>query len=446
MRRYFGLILTIVIALAVLIGLNALSSASRDRRPESEADPRRSSYNAGPTGTRAFYQLLEESGYRVARWRESYDLLEQKAAAATLVITGPAPFGQILTAAEAAALHAWIAGGGRALVISRTPRAQFGDPAVSIKGSSLADLLESDPDRLVDERSDLLIAQPTELTWNVHGLAVSRLAARMKFQPASAPAEHRTPAAEASPEKEPGGEEAGSERKAEAEAVPGAALTAPVIHLGDSDGAVLADFDYGEGRVVFLSDPFVVANHGIGRGSNLTLALNLIRALGGRERQVFFDEYHHGYRGEANSLVSYFRGTPVPWLFGQALLLAALIVYSYGKRFARPLPLPQVDRHSPLEFVGSMANLQQVAQARDLALENIYPRFKAQLCRALGVPVRARPEEVVAGLSRRRLKVSEAELRQTLTECERALAGGPLDDHRLVALVASLRRIAAQLR
>jgi hypothetical protein len=209
---------------------------------------------------------------------------------------------------------------------------------------------------------------------------------------------------------------------------------------------VLADFDYGAGRVIFLSDPFVVANNGILRGANLTLALNLVEALGGRGRRILFDEYHHGYRSESNPLIAYFQGTSAPWLLGQALALAALVVYSLGRRFARPLPLPQVDRHSPLEFVGSMANLQQAAAARDLALENIYPRFKAQLCRALGVSVRARPEEVVAGLGRRRLKVRPEELRETLMLSERALAGEPLDDHRLVALVSSMRRIAAQLK
>lgn len=176
------------------------------------------------------------------------------------------------------------------------------------------------------------------------------------------------------------------------------------------------------------------------------LALNLVQALGGRHRRIFFDEYHHGYYSESNPLLVYFSGTSVPWVLGQALLLAALIAYSYGRRFARPLPLPQVDRHSPLEFVGSMANLQQVAHARDLALENIYPRFKARLCRALGVSVRAQPEEIAAHLNRRRLGLSETELYQTLVASERALAGEQLDDQRLISLVSAMRRISAQLR
>jgi len=35
-------------------------------------------------------------------------------------------------------------------------------------------------------------------------------------------------------------------------------------------------------------------------------------------------------------------------------------------QFARPLPLPRVDRRSTLEFVASMAELQERAQAFDL--------------------------------------------------------------------------------
>ena len=71
MRRYLGIIVTIVIVLAVLVGLNALSFVKLEPPAENERKPLRSSYNAGPTGTRAFYQLLEESGYQVTRWREN---------------------------------------------------------------------------------------------------------------------------------------------------------------------------------------------------------------------------------------------------------------------------------------------------------------------------------------------------------------------------------------
>ncbi|MGH9938281.1 MAG: hypothetical protein ACREAM_18715, partial [Blastocatellia bacterium] len=225
-----------------------------------------------------------------------------------------------------------------------------------------------------------------------------------------------------------------------------ATLYAPVIHLGDKDGAALADFTYGKGRVIFLSDPFVVANNGVARGANLTLALNVFRSMGAPNRKIFFDEFHHGYRNEGNPLVNYFRGTPAPWLLLQGLGLSLLILYTYGRRFARALPLPQVDRHSPLEFVGSMANLQQAAQARELALENIYPRFKADLCRRLGLSSRARKDEIIDSARRRWAPISEIELRQTLSDAELALAGEHIDDARLVTLVSRMRRIISQMK
>jgi hypothetical protein len=93
-----------------------------------------------------------------------------------------------------------------------------------------------------------------------------------------------------------------------------------------------------------------------------------------------------------------------------------------------------------------MANLQQVAQARDLALENIYPRFKASLCRRLGLSSRAKTEDIVASLRRQNLPIDEIEVRQTLSDAEVTLAGEKIDDAQLVKLVGRMRRILAQLK
>ncbi|MEJ7710532.1 MAG: DUF4350 domain-containing protein [Pyrinomonadaceae bacterium] len=67
--------------------------------------------------------------------------------------------------------------------------------------------------------------------------------------------------------------------------------TAPVAHFSDDQGALLIDHAYGDGRVMLLSDPFILANNGIEREDNLQLALNM---LGGRDNLIAFDEYHHG--------------------------------------------------------------------------------------------------------------------------------------------------------
>ncbi len=496
MRRYLGIIITIAIVLLVLSGLNAVSFLKLDRQPESEGAPNRSSYNTGPTGTRAFYQLLEESGYQVARWRGGYNELASEAKDASLVMIGPAPLGSFLSPKEAGDLKTWVVNGGRLLIISRQPHAQFNDWSILAQSDETAatEINEDpSPERLIDKNSDVLIAQPTALTRGVRGLAVSRLATRLSFHPkvlptppapktSASPVAMPSPQSDASTTDEPppppkenpsarvkkkttedsensDEDQAADEEAAEAQeqVVPEQVvmdgepfyqtkLEAPVVHLGDSKGAVLADFDYGKGRVIFLSDPFVIANNGIARGTNLTLALNLVNALGGRGKRFYFDEAMHGFENTSNPLFNYFHGTSVPWIFGQGLLIALVIAFSFSRRFARPLPLPQEDRHSPLEFVGSMANLQQVAQARDLALENIYPRFRARLCRHLGLSVKAKPEEIAATLNRRRLKVSADEVRKTILESERALNGGEIDDQRLLNLIATMRRITAQMK
>ena len=430
MRRYFAGALTIIIVIAVLVGLSAAGAIEFDRPTENEFAPNRSTYNSGQTGTRAIYQLLEESGTPVARWRKHYSSLDAEAEDSILVIIGPFQSGQKISEEEAFALQVWISTGGRVLIISRSPFDQFGDPAIRAKAPEKLPVHYETPEQFIDRESDELIAQPTELTRGLRGLALSDFATRMIFHPQDRAKAARTGVVETAPSPE--------EYSAPA-------LYAPVIHLGDKDGAALADFTYGEGRVIFLSDPFVMANNGIARGGNLTLAMNMLRSMGSPDRRIFFDEFHHGYYEGGNPLVNYFRGTPAPWLLLQGLGLSLLIVYTYSRRFARPLPLPQVPRHSPLEFVGSMANLQQAAQARELALENIYPRFKAGLCRRLGLSSRASRDEIVAGARRRRLAISEIELRQTLSDAEMTLAGEPIDDARLLALVSRMRRIISQI-
>jgi uncharacterized protein DUF4350 len=133
MRRYFAGVATIIIIIVVLIGLSAAGAIEFDQPVENEFAPNRSTYNSGQTGTRAIYQLLEESGTPVARWRKHYSSLGAEAKDSILVIIGPFQSGQKMSEEEAAELHGWISTGGRALIISRSPIEQFEDPAIRVK-------------------------------------------------------------------------------------------------------------------------------------------------------------------------------------------------------------------------------------------------------------------------------------------------------------------------
>ncbi|MBK7598535.1 MAG: DUF4350 domain-containing protein [Acidobacteria bacterium] len=446
MRRYFGIIATIILALVVLIALSATGSIEFDRPQESELRPIRSSYSTGPTGTRAFFQLLEESGRKVSRWRENYLTLDQKAGKSVLVSVGPFQFERDLPESDAKALKKWISEGGRALIISRRPGSQFADPVINSEITSKKPLWDASPELLVDPSSDTYVIQPTELTRGIKGLALSQLASRLKFYPPD------DEPAEIAKEAQPGAASATETPPSTGSEDPDLdqILYAPVIHLGDKDGAIVADFNYGKGRVIFLSDPFVIANNGIARGSNLKLALNLLDSISSDEngsvRNIIFDEFHHGYFSRTNPLVNYFRGTPMPWLIAHGLLVCLLLLYTFGRRFARPLPTPRLDRHSPLEFVGSMANLQMVAQARELVIENIYPRFKARLCRRLALSSKAGVDDIITALPRQHLSLPESELRKVISDCELVIGGEKIDDAQLLKTVIRMRRILAQIK
>ena len=62
MKEKVILIAAVMLILLVLLGLNAASYSNRQEKPDTEFQPKRSTYNAGSTGTKALYELLTASG------------------------------------------------------------------------------------------------------------------------------------------------------------------------------------------------------------------------------------------------------------------------------------------------------------------------------------------------------------------------------------------------
>jgi hypothetical protein len=220
---------------------------------------------------------------------------------------------------------------------------------------------------------------------------------------------------------------------------------APIQHLPDGregDGALLVDYIYGRGRIVVLSDPFIISNAGINRADNLQLAVNVV--AGGARGLIAFDEFHQGYGSEQNRAFAYFAGTPVLWMFAQGAFIVLAVLWTRGRRFARPLPAPRVDRRSSLEFVASMAELQQRARAYDLAIENVYGRTRRALARYGGLQADAPRSEIAARVAARSGK-DERQLEVLMHECEDAVAGAHVSARKALALVSQLRELERDL-
>src|SRR5215213_10612108 len=75
MRQRFTIILTFVVIIGLLVMLNTLTFVKQEKAEDQEINPNRSTYHSGPTGTRALHDFLNESGYKVIRWRETPDKL-----------------------------------------------------------------------------------------------------------------------------------------------------------------------------------------------------------------------------------------------------------------------------------------------------------------------------------------------------------------------------------
>jgi hypothetical protein len=143
-------------------------------------------------------------------------------------------------------------------------------------------------------------------------------------------------------------------------------------------------------------------------------------------------------------VLAYFRGTPVPWLFWQGVLIAAVATYTFGRRFARPLPLRRERRTTNLEFVSSMATITRLARATDLAMQNVYWDFRKRLCRYSGLPSNAESAQLAARAARR-ARMDEAELARLLMVCDQVSRGRPVSDAELLRLVTRIREIESRL-
>src|SRR5215213_5182926 len=432
MRQRLTIILTFVVIIGLLVIINSLTYVKQDKGADQELNPNRSTYHSGPTGTRALHDFLNESGYKVIRWRETPDKLLGASGqmVKTFVVVGQTQIS--FTEEEAMALIRWVARGGLFVLIDReishdlAPKSggwaidsrEFGFPTIDVN--------PADASQMTKNVTALRPVQPTVLTRSVDTVMPSRFASRLYIAP---PAKGEEEAFDLDTFERPQPDEKVWESRA------------PIVHIADRNGALLVDYAYGMGRVVVLSDPYLVTNGGIRLNDNLQLAINTLAA---GEGLIAFDEYHQGKGITQNAFASYFAGTPVLALGGQIVLLVLLILWTNARRFGRPLPLPHVDRRSSLEFVASMAELQERSRAYDLAIENIYMRTRRILVRYAGMDYKSSRSEIAARVASRS-SLDARKLEILMRQCEEAINGEQINWRQSIDLVRRLREVEKEL-
>lgn len=364
-------------------------------------------------------------------------------------------------------------GGGRLVVIDREPDRRL-LPAkegwrisAEILNSPSIDDSSGDTEAMTAGAPAIRPTQPTLLARNIELVQPSRFASRLHISNEQASEEATSeeratrPENEASEAEDEGKiagnapsrvdqeeqiDEGGSAPALSSDESPAVeASAAPVVHFADDRGAVLVDYAYGQGRIVVLSDGFIVSNAGISLSDNLQLATNIVA---GRGDLIAFDERHQGYGATQSRFVDYFAGTPVIAFLIQAVVIILAVLWTRGRRWARPIPAAQTNRVSNLEFVSYMAELQQRSRAYDLAIENVYSRVRRQLARYAGTEANA-PAALIAERAAARSTVAtldQQELASLMQACEDATAGAPVSAADALKLVARLREVEQQLK
>lgn len=503
MKQRFFIFFGVIIVIVLLIGLNAASFSQQEKEADSEIKPNRSTYNTGATGTRAFYDLLAETGRKVTRWQEPPVklLTGDQNKPAVFVVIGKTR--REFSDDDAQKLLDWTARGGTLVLIDREPppilTTTTGNWKLSASYPENDLSIEIDPadaNQMTDKTPAAKPAQPTVLTAKINAVQTSRFAGTINFErventeinnidePAQIDESFSEPASDAEPPQvdeefsvpdsnsspaadydsknsfqlqfaqskpppppaPPSGKQTAGSGTVSAPAGNGesnsSAQTAPVVHVSNGEKNIVVDAPFGAGKIVFLTDPFVVSNGGINLVDNAQIGINIVTANGGL---IAFDEYHQGFGAGDNRLVQYFTGTPVFPILGQIVLLIALIFFSQSRRFARPLPPDEPNRLSKLEYVGAMAQLQQRTKGYDLAVENIYTDFRRRATRLLGVDNQSTARKDLAHLLAERLNRDEQQIYNLLRKCEDIMHGESTDKKTVLKLTGDLREIEEAL-
>jgi len=485
----FGALIFLVF---LLIGLNAASYVQKEKTPDTEYSPNRSSYNTGTTGTRALYDLLVETKHKVIRLREPVKRLQpyDENTMSTLVIVGETR--REFTEDEFTNLLNWVSAGGKLVVIDRHPpkdllsttgywsiKAENGEDSISVMEKDA--LLETvDPSSARQMTAETKAARPTQPT--VYGSEIvsvqpSKFATSIKLERyEDSPKEKETkkggvvkeilvapnsnssqlqippppPPPKPTAEKGDGigsgngvgiGDAQETEDTEEAETEEeeyDMSLRAPVVHLENDNRVLLADFPFGAGEIVFLTDPYIVANGGISLLDNAQFAINVIAS---RRGTIAFDEYHQGYGKNENRLMNYFEGTPLVSIALQLFAIIGLIFFSQSRRFARALPPSEPNRLSKLEYVSAMAQLQKSTKAFDLAIENIYSDFRRRVSRLIGIDNHSASRRDIAEKIVERTNYKAQEIEDLMFKCEDITHGEPTKKKEVVNLISRLREV-----
>jgi len=331
-----GLLSAVVVAV-VVVGMYTYAIASADRFVKSGL-AESTTFSSAPEGTKVFFRYLDELGLE-PKTLQQFDTLPQHA---TLIIAANQPLAKPIRPEEARTLGSWVNGGGR----------------VVFAGAYVRDFIEALGLESGTSLGENVALQPALPSVYVQDVASVRADRTRIF----------------------------------------ASDTDWAAVLRDDDGLALAVRRVGAGEVIWLADAYPITNEGISEADNARLGVLLAAAA--PDREIWFDEYHHGFARGGGVLERVGAG-------GQSALLlfgigVALLLAAYSRRLGPPIPVTETPVARTMAYIDSLASLYRKAGARREAIAALEDGLTRSLARRYGSPVmgRARHTAAAAALDR----------------------------------------------
>jgi len=153
-------------------------------------------------------------------------------------------------------------------------------------------------------------------------------------------------------------------------------------------------------RIWVLADPDVIANHGLAREGNATLAVALIQRLRGAGGSVVFDETIHGYTAPAaNPFLLLFR---FPFVVAtiQGLIAIALLMWATLARFGAPQSMPPTLSAGRAGLLQNMAKLIEFTGHQQVMIRRYVEETVRHVARQLHAPRALAGGALIAWLQR----------------------------------------------
>jgi hypothetical protein len=213
----------------------------------------------------------------------------------------------------------------------------------------------------------------------------------------------------------------------------------PVI-AGDQ-GMLVGELVERNRRVLVLSDPDVIANHGLARQGNAALAVALIKRLRGANGTVVFDETIHGYTAPAENPFALLFRFPFVIATVQGLIAVALLLWGTLARFGAPQSVPPPLSAGRAGLLQNMAKLIEFTGHQQVMVRRYVEETLRHVARQLHAPRALAGDALLAWLKRvggaRGVSVDCASLLQQAGELG---AAGRRDQASLVRLARETHR------